>query len=128
MEKQNAKNALEVEKTMSRSGSVAASHIDEFGLSWSPSGAATRLGESVAEREKRMNTIAASVKTILECLGEDPEREGIQKTPVRYAKALLYLTRGLLDALFCVVLTVLLFRIRDSTGNSSERGNLPGES
>ena len=83
MEKQNAKNALEVEKTMSRSGSVAASHIDEFGLSWSPSGAATRLGESVAEREKRMNTIAASVKTILECLGEDPEREGIQKTPVR---------------------------------------------
>lgn len=32
--------------------------------------------------------------TILECLGEDPEREGLLRTPVRYAQALMWMTKG----------------------------------
>lgn len=35
-----------------------------------------------------------AVKTILECVGEDPNREGLLDTPSRYAKALMYLTKG----------------------------------
>ena len=38
--------------------------------------------------------IAAHVKAILRLLGEDPEREGLQKTPERVAKAMQFLTQG----------------------------------
>jgi len=34
------------------------------------------------------------VRTILECVGEDPDREGLQNTPSRYAKAFLFFTKG----------------------------------
>src|ERR1700678_1676939 len=38
--------------------------------------------------------IAGLVKQILRELGEDPEREGLQRTPERFAKALRFLTSG----------------------------------
>ncbi len=44
-----------------------------------------------------MNTnkeIEDAIKTILVNLGEDPEREGLKKTPFRVAKALKFLTQG----------------------------------
>ena len=52
--------------------------------------------------------LAAHYKAILNLLGEDPEREGLKKTPMRVAKAMQILTRGytqdphkvLTDALF----------------------------
>ena len=38
--------------------------------------------------------IAGHLEAILRLLGEDPEREGLKKTPIRAAKALLDVTRG----------------------------------
>ncbi len=55
-----------------------------------------------------LDELAAHYKAILSLLGEEPEREGLQKTPMRVAKAMQILTRGytqdphkvLTDALF----------------------------
>lgn len=55
-----------------------------------------------------LDELASHYKNILQLLGEDPEREGLVKTPMRVAKAMQILTRGytqdphkvLTDALF----------------------------
>ena len=55
-----------------------------------------------------LDELASHSKQVLTLLGEDPEREGLQKTPMRVAKAMQVLTRGytqdphkvLTDALF----------------------------
>ena len=55
-----------------------------------------------------LDELASHYKSILELLGEDPDREGLLKTPMRVAKAMQILTRGytqdphkvLTDALF----------------------------
>jgi GTP cyclohydrolase I len=44
--------------------------------------------------EDKLQTMSAACKTILECIGEDPHREGLLKTPLRWAKALLYMCQG----------------------------------
>lgn len=38
--------------------------------------------------------MASAVRTILECIGEDPDREGLKRTPERYAQAIMWMTRG----------------------------------
>ncbi len=53
-----------------------------------------RLQATDEERAEREKKLSAAVRTILECIGEDPDREGLLKTPDRYAKALLWMTRG----------------------------------
>ncbi len=42
----------------------------------------------------RLHGIQENVRQILEYMGEDPEREGLVKTPLRVARAFEYLTRG----------------------------------
>ncbi len=44
--------------------------------------------------EKTTRELAGHVKEILRLLGEDPQREGLQKTPERVAKAWQFLTQG----------------------------------
>ncbi|PBP20166.1 GTP cyclohydrolase [Diplocarpon rosae] len=49
---------------------------------------------SPSPAEARLQKLAGAVRTILECLGEDPDREGLLGTPERYAKAMLFFTKG----------------------------------
>lgn len=46
------------------------------------------------EEANKLATMSAACKTILQCIGEDPEREGLLKTPDRWAKALLFMCHG----------------------------------
>jgi GTP cyclohydrolase I len=46
------------------------------------------------QAEEKLKTMASACKTILECIGEDPAREGLIKTPERWAKALLFMCKG----------------------------------
>ena len=41
-----------------------------------------------------LDDLAVHYKEVLKLLGEDPEREGLQKTPMRVSKAMQILTRG----------------------------------
>lgn len=60
------------------------------------------------EFREGLDDLTSHYKSIIELLGENPSREGLQKTPMRVAKAMQILTRGytqdahkvLLDALF----------------------------
>ena len=44
--------------------------------------------------DETLNPIMDAVREILQGIGEDPDREGLVKTPLRVAKAYKYLTRG----------------------------------
>lgn len=54
----------------------------------------SRMNEKSEQTEQRLEKMRGAVRTLLECIGEDPDREGLQATPSRYAKALLFLTEG----------------------------------
>ena len=43
---------------------------------------------------RSVDSIASAFRTILQEIGEDPTREGLAKTPERFAKALQFLTHG----------------------------------
>merc|ERR1740124_636672 len=43
---------------------------------------------------ERLSKMTSACRTILRCIGENPNREGLQKTPDRWAKALLFFTHG----------------------------------
>ncbi|KAJ1311271.1 hypothetical protein OPQ81_009769 [Rhizoctonia solani] len=68
--------------------------IDPNGLGWPAKSTLSRLHESPAQKTERIQKLAGAVRTLLECIGEDPEREGLLSTPERYAKALLWMTKG----------------------------------
>jgi GTP cyclohydrolase I len=55
--------------------------------------------EILLNEEKPLDTrrIACHVREIIKLIGEDPNREGLRKTPERYEKALKFLTSGYLQ-------------------------------
>ncbi|TKA80582.1 GTP cyclohydrolase 1 [Friedmanniomyces simplex] len=70
--------------------------VDFDGLSWPSVGTLSRLHEreSPEEAQARLAKLSGTVRTILECIGEDPDREGLHGTPERYAKAMMFFTKG----------------------------------
>ncbi|KAL2196615.1 hypothetical protein P885DRAFT_69630 [Corynascus similis CBS 632.67] len=68
--------------------------IDFDGLSRPSAGTRKRLEEDDVQKQARLERMKSAVKTLLECVGEDPDREGLLATPDRYAKAMLYFTKG----------------------------------
>ncbi|KAK0975602.1 GTP cyclohydrolase 1 [Friedmanniomyces endolithicus] len=70
--------------------------VDFDGLSWPSVGTLSRLHEreSQEEAQARLAKLSGAVRTILECIGEDPDREGLHGTPERYAKAMMFFTKG----------------------------------
>jgi GTP cyclohydrolase I len=50
--------------------------------------------EEEAAEQAKLKTMSEACKTILECIGEDPAREGLIKTPARWAKSLLFMCKG----------------------------------
>ncbi|CAK9441567.1 uncharacterized protein LODBEIA_P54350 [Lodderomyces beijingensis] len=68
--------------------------IDSDGLSWPSRGARSRIDQTADQSSQRERRIADAVQVILEELGEDTTREGLVETPERYARAMLYFTKG----------------------------------
>ena len=64
-----------------------------------------------AELEERLQKMEGAFKTILECMGEDPKREGLTRTPMRAAKAMLFFTKGYEDSLQCKITSTVVLRL-----------------
>ncbi|WRT67330.1 GTP cyclohydrolase I [Kwoniella shivajii] len=76
---------------------------DEEGLGWPAKSTHLRLHSSPAEKTANLQLLSSAIRTVLECIGEDPDREGLQRTPERYAKALMWMTKGYEERLVDVI-------------------------
>ncbi|RDB20481.1 GTP cyclohydrolase 1 [Hypsizygus marmoreus] len=63
----------------------------------------SRLNDTPDEKLAREQRMAGAVRIILEAIGEDPDREGLKRTPERYAQALMWMTRGYEEKLADVI-------------------------
>lgn len=57
-------------------------------------GTRARLESTPEQAVERQEKLSGAIRTILECIGEDPDREGLHGTPERYAKAMMFFTKG----------------------------------
>ncbi|TFY81791.1 hypothetical protein EWM64_g2224 [Hericium alpestre] len=76
---------------------------DPNGLGWPAKSTVSRLNASPAEKAAREKKLAGAMRTVLECIGEDPDREGLLRTPDRYAQALMWMTKGYEERLADVI-------------------------
>ncbi|KAG9230084.1 hypothetical protein BJ875DRAFT_507530 [Amylocarpus encephaloides] len=77
--------------------------MDFDALSWPSQRTLPREAATDEEREEHLVKLSGAVRTILECVGEDPGREGLLDTPERYAKAILFCTKGYEENLPAIV-------------------------
>ncbi|KAI9812960.1 MAG: hypothetical protein M1826_002743 [Phylliscum demangeonii] len=82
---------------------TAFAHISASVRSHPRLGARERLSLPPLEEDQRVQKISSAVETILKSIGEDPTREGLLATPTRYAKAMLFFTKGYEEDLADVV-------------------------
>jgi len=68
--------------------------LSQFKLTRVAAGTKARLEATEEDKAIRQKRLSNAVREILECLGEDPDREGLTGTPERYAEAMLYFTKG----------------------------------
>ena len=73
--------------------------------------------------EEKLEVMKKACRTILKCMGEDPDREGLVKTPERWAKALLFLSKGRLQRNYICCYEQCGFYRRLSQGNGSCKGH-----
>ena len=57
-------------------------------------GTRARLDATPEEAKARHEKLTGALRTVLECIGEDPDREGLLGTPKRYADAMMFFTKG----------------------------------
>ena len=68
--------------------------MESNGQSGPTGGTQSRTEAGPDQERERLEGMCSAVRTLLECVGEDPNREGLLATPLRYCKALLFLTKG----------------------------------
>ena len=54
-------------------------------------------------QDNRLQRMARAIKTVIECMGEDIDREGLEKPPIRVAKALQFFMSGYRQTLDSVI-------------------------
>jgi hypothetical protein len=77
-----------------RNPMTASEIADSEGLGWPAKLTHQRLHATPDQQAANLSRLSGAVRTVLECIGEDPDREGLERTPERYAKALLWMTKG----------------------------------
>ncbi|SAM86423.1 probable FOL2-GTP cyclohydrolase I [Ustilago bromivora] len=80
--------------THPQSGTLTPVMDPHSGLGWPAKSTLDRSQHSAEQAEENQARLSAAIKIVLECIGEDPWRSGLAKTPERYAKALLWMTKG----------------------------------
>jgi GTP cyclohydrolase I len=90
--------------------------VDFDGLSWPSVGTRARLEATPEEAEARIVKLSGAIRTLLECIGEDPDREGLLDTPRRYAKAMLYFTKGYEENLKTIINNAVFEEDHDEMG------------
>lgn len=66
-------------------------------------GTRQRLAESKEQKKARKEKMMVATRIMLECMGEDPDRQGLAGTPERVARAMLFATKGFEENLWDVV-------------------------
>ncbi|KAL1894072.1 GTP cyclohydrolase 1 [Ceratocystis pirilliformis] len=75
-------------------GSTNDDNDGSAGLALSNSLQTPRNDKDEAATQARIKKMSEAMRTILECIGEDPDRSGLLDTPERYAKAMMFFTKG----------------------------------
>ena len=69
-------------------------------------------------REELLPAVAASYRSVLKQVGEDPNREGLLDTPMRAAKAMMFFTKGYTETVQEVV------KVRLEVGRTTAQSHL----